>query len=138
MARCVRPRSTATRMRSAGLLSESNDASLWQCRSAKTRSTGASAWAVIIGPAALDPLHERLLEEVEVLQGAPRPERHAVERILGHVAGHARDLGQQLVEVAQQRAAARHDHALVDDVAGELRRRLLEDHADRGDDLLKG
>ena len=30
--------------------------------------------------------------------------------------GHAGDLGQQLVDVAQERAAAGHDHALVDDV----------------------
>src|SRR3972149_6306234 len=84
-----------------------------------------------------DPRHERLLEEVEVLEGASRAQCDAVQRILGHVTGHARDLGEQLVDVAQQRAAAGHDHALVDDVARQLRRRLLEHLAHRGHDLLE-
>ena len=52
--------------------------------------------------------------------------------------GHAGDLRQQLVDVAQQRAAAAHDHALVDDVAGQLRRSLLEHATHRADDLLEG
>ena len=66
------------------------------------------------------------------------PERDAIEGVLGDVAGHPRHLRQQLVDVAQQRAAAGHDHALVDDVGRQLGRRLLEDRADRGDQLLEG
>ena len=65
------------------------------------------------------------------------PERDAVQRVLGDVARDAGHLGQELVDVAQQRAAAGHDHALVDDVARQLGRRLLEDAADRGDELLE-
>src|ERR1035437_6548308 len=38
-----------------------------------------------------DLLNQRLLEEVEVLQGKACPERDAVERVLGDVAGDARD-----------------------------------------------
>ena len=54
----------------------------------------------------LDLLDERLLEEVEVLEGQARAERNAVEGVLRDVAGNARDLRQELVDVAQQRAAA--------------------------------
>src|SRR5664279_3069153 len=72
-----------------------------------------------------------------MLQRQARAHRHAVERILGHVAGHAGDLGQELVDVAQQGAAAGHDHALVDDVAAELGRGLLEDVANGRHELLE-
>src|SRR5919201_1003186 len=80
---------------------------------------------------------EASLEEVEVLEGEAGALRDAVERVLGHVARDAGDLGHELVHVAQQRAAAREDHPLVDDVGGELRRRLLENSLHRADDLLE-
>ena len=56
------------------------------------------------------------LKKSKCSRARPGAEGDAVERVLGDVAGHAGDLGQQLVDVAQQRAAAGHDHALVDDV----------------------
>ncbi len=52
-----------------------------------------------------DLLDERLPEEVEVLECQPGSQRDAVESVLGHVTGNARDLREQLVDVAQQRAA---------------------------------
>src|SRR5438093_2036787 len=69
---------------------------------------------------------EASAEEVEVLERHTRALSHAVERVLGHVAGDSGDLRQELVHVAQKRAAAGEDHALVDDVRRELRGRLLE------------
>src|SRR5664279_1821436 len=84
-----------------------------------------------------DLLDQRLLEEVEVLQGEARPERDTVERVLGDVAGDARDLREETVDVAEERAAAGHHHPLVDDVGAQLRRRLLQDAADRLDQLLE-
>src|SRR3990172_7007961 len=87
--------------------------------------------------ARLERLDERLLEEAVVLERLAGPQGHAVERVLGDVAWDAGHLGQQLVDVPQQRAAAGHDHALVDDVRGQLRRGLLQDAPDRGDELLE-
>src|SRR5688572_18773464 len=64
----------------------------------------------------LDLRDQGLLEEVEVLEGQAGAEGYAVERVLGDVARDAGDLGQQLVGVAEEAAAAGHHHALVDDV----------------------
>ena len=116
IARWVSPRSTAARSMSVGCGQRIEAAT---CGSADRR-TRAVAGAPRHPPSSVGPRQtcwtQRLLEEVEVLQRETGAEGHAVERVLGDVAGHAGDLGQQLVDVAQQRAAARHDHALVDDV----------------------
>ena len=80
----------------------------------------------------------RLLRKVPKCSSArPVPTATQFERVLRHVARDAGDLGEERVEVAQQRAAAGHDHPLVDDVARQLGRRLLEHVAHRGHDLLE-
>src|SRR5215212_2468023 len=137
MARWVRPRDAAVRITAPGVASESKLAEVWQCRSRNARGDVDGASGCTAPAAPLDALDERLLEEVVVLQRLARPEGDAVQGVLRHVAGHARDLGKQLVDVPQERAAAGHHHALVDDVARQLRRRLLEDLAHRGDELLE-
>ena len=76
------------------------------------------AWAVTGWPSRA--AHQALAEGSEVLEGKPRAHRHRVQRVLRHVARDAGHLGEHGVQVAQQRAAAGHDHALVDDVAGQL------------------
>ena len=86
---------------------------------------------------ALDALHQRGLEEVEVFHGQAGAKSHAVESVLGYVTRDAGNLGEQTVHVAQQGTASGHDHALVDDVARELRWRFLEYGAHRRDDLLQ-
>src|SRR5256714_14792156 len=80
---------------------------------------------------------EASAEEVEVLERHTRAFGHAVERVLGHVAGDPGDLRQELVHVAQKRAAAGEDHPLVDDVRRELRRRFLKNGFHRAHDLLE-
>src|SRR5438046_7613540 len=69
---------------------------------------------------------EASAEEVEMLERHTRALGDAVERVLRHVAGDAGDLRQKLVHVPQKRAAAGEDHALIDDVRRELRRRFLQ------------
>src|ERR1035437_4599172 len=86
---------------------------------------------------ASDLLAKVLLEELEVLQGDAGPKSDTVHRVVGDVARHAGHLGEQLVDVPEQRSAAGHDHALVDDVARKLGRGLLQNEADGADDLLK-
>src|SRR6266550_1384600 len=80
---------------------------------------------------------EASAEEVEVLERHTRALGHAVERVLGHVAGDSGDLRQKLVHVTQKSAAAGEDHALVDDVRRELWRRFLENGFHRAHDLLQ-
>src|SRR5712691_1928313 len=80
---------------------------------------------------------EASAEEVEVLERETRALGNAVQRVLGDVAGDPGDLGQELVHVAKERAAAGQDHALVDDVGRELWRGLLENGLHRAHDLLK-
>src|SRR5690606_4243288 len=50
----------------------------------------------------------------------------AFERVVGNVAGYARLLREELVDVAQHSAAAREHDAAVDDVGGELGRGRFE------------
>src|SRR2546429_8841251 len=69
---------------------------------------------------------EASAEEVEVLERHTRALGHAVERVLGHVAGDSGDLRQKLVNIAQESAAAGKDHPFVDDVRRKLRWRLLQ------------
>src|SRR5881397_3095414 len=80
---------------------------------------------------------EASAEEVEVLERHTRALGDTVERVLGDVAGDPGDLRKQLVHVAQKRATAGEDHALVDDVRRELRRRFLENGLHRTHDLLE-
>ena len=69
----------------------------------------------------------------DALPGADRDARH---RVIGHDNRDPCDLAKQRVEPAQQRPAAPVDHAAVNDVGGELGRRLLEHGLDRFDDRL--
>src|SRR4029077_2491500 len=80
---------------------------------------------------------EASAEEVEMLERETGALGDAVQRVLGHIAGDAGDLRQELVHVAKERATAREHHALVDDVRCELRRSLLENGLHRTHDLLK-
>ena len=70
-------------------------------------------------------------------------ERHAAaahdagQRLLGDQHRQAGLLGQQAIEVAQQRAAAGQHHAALGDVGAELGRGLLERDLDRRDDLVE-
>src|SRR5215213_7617365 len=157
------PRAAAARTTDDGDASESNDAEVWTWRSTNDRLPpadgvdgapppepradgvdGAPSPASVgerpprgEGPTSLNLRNERLLEEVEVLEGEARAQRDAVQRVLGDVARDAGDLGEQLVDVPQECPTARHHHALVDDVGAELGRRLLEHEADGGDELLE-
>src|SRR5207249_6419477 len=150
--RCVRPRATAARTTAFGAARLSKLAFVWQWRSTKLR-IGTLPVAMVLAhrgtrrssatPSARgfrgfsDGLDEALPEEVEVLQGEAGSERNAVEGVLGDMAGDAGDLRQELVDVPQESPAAGHDHALVDDVRGQLGRRLLEHAPHGGDELLK-
>ncbi len=58
--------------------------------------------AAPLGLHGLETLDQRVLEELEVLHGQTRAESDAVEGVLGDVAGHAGDLCEQPVDVAQQ------------------------------------
>ena len=87
--------------RSDGLRANRTTPSVWQWRSTNAADRAAC------GSTRSDALDERLLEEVEVLERETRAERDAVERVLGDVARDAGDLGQQLVDVAQQRRRRR-------------------------------
>jgi hypothetical protein len=61
------------------------------------------------------------LNEVEVVEGNAGAHGDAFEGVVGDVAGDADLLGDQAVEVAEERGAAGEDDAAVDDVGGELR-----------------
>src|SRR2546428_3519335 len=80
---------------------------------------------------------EASAEELEVLERETGALGHAVERVLGHVAGHPGDLGEELVHVAQERAAPGKHHALVDNVGRELGRGLFEYGLHRADAQLE-
>ena len=72
--------------------------------------------------------------QVDQLEGAAAAAGDAGQGILGDLDVQAGLLRQQLVEVAQQRAAAGQDDAALGDVGTELRRGLLERRLDRRDD----
>src|SRR5881394_2573281 len=55
---------------------------------------------------------EASAEEVEVLERHTGALGHAIQRVLGHIAGDSGDLRQELVHVAQESAAAREDMPL--------------------------
>src|SRR4051794_19067467 len=74
-----------------------------------------------------------LLLVVEDAAGAADDAR---ERVLVDVDRQSRLLAEQEVEAANQRPAAGHHDAAIDDVAGQLGRRDLEGAADGVDDLL--
>src|SRR5918997_830721 len=81
---------------------------------------------------------ERAAVEVDLLQRAPAPDRHAHQGVVGDV---DRDAGlppEALVEVPEQRAAAREHHPTVHDVRSELRRGTIERVPDGGYDRVHG
>src|SRR5205823_59427 len=131
----VSPRSTATLTMSEGAASASKLARLWTCKSANARTT--QRRFVRAGESTSDRSDKGLSEEIEMLEGESGTQRDAIQRVLRHVAGHAGHLRQQLVDVAQQRATAGHDHALVDDVRGQLRGCLLQHEANCRNELLE-
>src|SRR2546426_2670806 len=73
-----------------------------------------------------------------MVEGDASAHGHAFEGVVRHVAGNADLLGDEAVEVSEQRGAASEDDAAVDYVGGELGRRAVEDGADGADDRLQG
>src|ERR1700732_995700 len=63
---------------------------------------------------------------VHQLENAPATACHTGQGVVGHHDREPRLLGEQLVDVAQQRAAAREHDATLGDVRAQLRRSLLE------------
>src|SRR5579872_1264620 len=74
------------------------------------------------------------LHDVVILEGFAGTYGDAVKRVFGDVAGDLGDLRQQLVDIAQQGATARHNHAAIHDVGSELGRRFFENRANGIDD----
>src|SRR6185312_6136169 len=74
---------------------------------------------------------------VHELQDPPAAASHARQRIVRHHDGQSGFLREELVDVAQQRAAAGEHDAALRDVRTELRRSLLERLLDRADDVLQ-
>jgi hypothetical protein len=62
---------------------------------------------------------------------------HAGQRVFGHQHRQAGFLGQQAVQVAQQRAAAGQHHAALGDVGAQFRRGLFQRVLHGGDDLVE-
>ena len=79
-------------------------------------------------------INQHVLEHLHLLEAAAGAERDAGQRIVGDRDRQAGRMAQHEVEIAEQRAAAGQHDALVDDVGGELRRRVLERDLDRLDD----
>src|SRR3990172_13128242 len=62
----------------------------------------------------------RALDQVQVIQGDAGAHRHALQRIVRHVAGDADLLGDEPVQVAQQGRAAGKNDAAIYDIPGQL------------------
>ena len=75
---------------------------------------------------ALDDENSTPFERVELLEGLTAADRHAVQRVVGDEDRHAGLVLEAGVEAVEQRAAAGEHDALLHDVGGELRRRLVE------------
>src|SRR5512133_2109639 len=73
-----------------------------------------------------------------VVENASRAANDTRERILVDVDGQASFLAEQQIEAANQRAAAGHDDAAVDDVGRQLRRSDFQRATHSVDDLLNG
>src|ERR1700683_1687194 len=93
--------------------------------------------------------HQDLAQRLEVLDTLAGPQRHRVERVVGHVDRHARLFPPPLLKPTPQRAATGQRDAAVHDVTGELGRALVQrglhgvdDHGEwflnRAPDLLGG
>src|SRR5262249_50794313 len=67
-----------------------------------------------------------LAEQLQLVEYLARAERHAGERIGRNGHGQVRLVAYELIEASQERAAAGHHDALIDDVRGQLGRRVLE------------
>src|SRR6476646_827182 len=76
--------------------------------------------------------------ELLFLERAASAERHAGERILGDRDRKARLVPKDFVQALQERTAAGQDDALIADVGGQLRRRILEGDANALDDRAHG
>src|SRR2546430_14324025 len=74
---------------------------------------------------------------VHQLENAPATACHAGQGVIRHHDREPRLLGEQLVDVAQQRAAAREHDATLGDVRAQLRRSLLERLLHRAYDVLQ-
>src|SRR5690606_23857321 len=79
-------------------------------------------------------IHQDLVILVHVLENTGRTLAHADEGVVDDVDGQSRLPPQQFVEAAQLGAAAGHHDALVHEIGGQFRRRLLQGAADRFDD----
>lgn len=75
---------------------------------------------------------------VHHLQGATAATGYTGQRVLGDDYRQAGLLGQQLVEITQQRATTGQHQAALGDVRGQLGRRLLQGALDRLDDGRQG
>src|SRR5436190_12042750 len=74
---------------------------------------------------------------VHQLENAPATARHTGQGVVRHHDREPRFLGEQLVDVAQQRAAAREHDATLGDVRAQFRRSLLERLLHRAYDVLQ-
>src|SRR5438046_1997212 len=74
---------------------------------------------------------------VHQLENAPATARHTGQGVVRHYDREPRFLGEQLVDVAQQRAAAREHDATLGDVRAQFRRSLLERLLHRAYDVLQ-
>src|SRR4051794_17446258 len=70
-----------------------------------------------------------LLQQIELIQYLAGAEGDAGQRVLALRDRQVRFLAKQMIETAQQRAAAGEHDALVDDIGGQLGRRPLEARA---------
>src|SRR5215472_17344104 len=75
---------------------------------------------------------------VHQLENAPAPACYAGKRVIGHDDGQTGLLGEEFVDVTQQRATAREDNASLGDVRAEFRRGLLQRLFHGADDALPG
>src|SRR3954454_1532831 len=80
----------------------------------------------------------RTVDDLELLEAPPRPDRDAGERRLGELYGHLGLLAQPVLEPVEERPAAGEDDAAVHDVRRELGRRLVQRRLDRVENLADG
>src|SRR4029450_12623513 len=84
------------------------------------------------------PALEYVLEVIEPFEEYGRPPGHREHRVLGNAHGEAGLLLDEIGEPAQEDPSAAERHAVLDEVAGELRARLLERRADGVHDVVDG
>src|SRR6185503_7406220 len=77
--------------------------------------------------------HQDPLQDLELLETLPRPDRDRGERVVGDVDRHAGLVAEPLVEPAEQGTTAGERDAPVHDVPGELRGGPVQGRLDRVD-----